>query len=162
LPHSTAVLVAPRRGSGNGHRTDFLGSGCRDSAFGTYRMASCFLCSVPGTAEALFTVYCQVRAPELHRSKPIGSPSALPFRGRFQVTSGLDQTACRYLFTFYSTALAVQFRPIPVRRNFCAWECKLTPADCTCQEGNTIGCIPSNDGLGAGMGTAFPHCLSSF
>src|SRR5579863_8203533 len=37
------------------------------------------------------------------------------------------------------------------------WDCKVTPADCTCQEGNTTGCIPSNDGLGAGLGPGFPH-----
>jgi len=53
---------------------------------------------------------------------------------------------------------AWEFRPIPVSRNFGAWDCKVTPADCACQEGNTIGCIPSNDGLGAGFGPRFPHC----
>ena len=41
------------------------------------------------------------------------------------------------------------------------WDCKLTPADCTCQEGNTTGCIPSNDGLGAWLRTDFPHCGKS-
>src|SRR5207302_9663221 len=30
------------------------------------------------------------------------------------------------------------------------WDCKVTPAYCTCQERNTIGCISSNGGLGAG------------
>ena len=44
---------------------------------------------------------------------------------------------------------------IPVRRNLCAWECKVTPADCACQEANTIGCIPSNDGLDAGLRCGF-------
>jgi hypothetical protein len=44
-----------------------------------------------------------------------------------------------------------------VRPNLCAWECKVTPAGCACQEGNTIGCIPSNDGLDAAFGTVFPH-----
>jgi hypothetical protein len=57
---------------------------------------------------------------------------------------------------FISTAW--EFRPIPVSRNFGAWDCKVTPAGSSCQEGNTIGCIPSNDGLGAGFGTRFPHC----
>jgi len=38
-----------------------------------------------------------------------------------------------------------------------AWDCKLTPADCACQERNTTGCIPSNDGLDAGLGTGFPQ-----
>ncbi len=51
-----------------------------------------------------------------------------------------------------------EFRPIPVSRNFGAWDCKVTPAGSSCQEGNTIGCIPSNDGLGAGFGPGFPHC----
>ena len=32
------------------------------------------------------------------------------------------------------------------------WDCKVTPANCVCQEGNTIGCISSNDGLDAGVG----------
>ncbi len=50
-----------------------------------------------------------------------------------------------------------QSRPIPVRRNFSAWDCKVTPARCACQEGNTIGCIPSNDGLDAGLAPGFPH-----
>jgi len=49
------------------------------------------------------------------------------------------------------------FRPIPVRRNSCARDCKVTPVYCTCQEGNTIGCIPSNDGLDARLGVGFPH-----
>src|SRR4051794_21734353 len=50
-----------------------------------------------------------------------------------------------------------EFRAIPVERNFCAWDCKVTPAGCACQEGNTTGCIPSNDGLDAGSGSGFPH-----
>jgi hypothetical protein len=40
---------------------------------------------------------------------------------------------------------------------FPAWDCKVTPVHCTCQEGNTICCIPSNDGLGAGLRPGFPH-----
>jgi hypothetical protein len=45
-----------------------------------------------------------------------------------------------------------------VRRNFRAWDCKVTPADSSCQEINTTGCIPSNDGLDAGFEPRFPHC----
>jgi hypothetical protein len=30
-------------------------------------------------------------------------------------------------------------------------DCKVTPAGCACQEGNTIGCISSNGGLDAGF-----------
>jgi len=51
--------------------------------------------------------------------------------------------------------------PIPVRRKLRAWDCKLTPADCACQERNTTGCIPSNDGLDAGLGTRFPHQIQA-
>jgi hypothetical protein len=40
---------------------------------------------------------------------------------------------------------------------FIAWDCKVTPAGCACQERNTIGCIPSNDGLDAGLRTGFPQ-----
>jgi hypothetical protein len=37
------------------------------------------------------------------------------------------------------------------------WDCKVTPPYCTCQEGNTIGCISSNDGLDAGVRIFFPQ-----
>jgi hypothetical protein len=36
-------------------------------------------------------------------------------------------------------------------------DCKVTPAGWACQEGNTTGCISSNDGLDAGLGVGFPH-----
>jgi len=74
--------------------------------------------------------------------------------GGRQVTSGWApyRLGCTTAFT------TLLFRPIPVRRNLCAWDCKVTPASCTCQEGNTIGCIPSNDRLDAGSGPCFPHC----
>src|SRR5579862_3479951 len=42
------------------------------------------------------------------------------------------------------------------------WDCKVTPAGCACQEGNTTGCIPSNDGLDAVLGTGFPHKRQGF
>jgi hypothetical protein len=45
-------------------------------------------------------------------------------------------------------------KPVPFPRGGASkvlWECKVTPAYCACQEGNTIGCILSNDGLGAGV-----------
>ena len=35
------------------------------------------------------------------------------------------------------------------------WECKLTPAYGTCQEGNTTGCILNNDGAYAGVADLF-------
>src|SRR5579864_6412337 len=58
--------------------------------------------------------------------------------GGRQVTSGWApyRLGCTTAFT------TLLFRPIPVRRNLCAWDCKVTPASCACQEGNTIGCIP--------------------
>ena len=44
-----------------------------------------------------------------------------------------------------------------------SWDCNVTPPYCSCQEGNTIGCISSNDGLDAGVREFFPqkeiHCL---
>jgi len=48
---------------------------------------------------------------------------------------------------------------VPASRhtNLCAWDCKITPAYCSCQEGNTIGCIPNNDGLGAPLSAGFPQ-----
>jgi hypothetical protein len=35
------------------------------------------------------------------------------------------------------------------------WDCKVTPAYCSCQEINTIGCIFNNDGLDAGVEFGF-------
>jgi hypothetical protein len=35
------------------------------------------------------------------------------------------------------------------------WECKVTPAYCACQGGNTIGCILNNDGLDSGSADLF-------
>ena len=56
----------------------------------------------------------------------------------------------RLLYSLLSSTTS-KFRLIPVRRNFMPWDCKVTPVDCTCQEGNTICCIPNNDGLDAGV-----------
>ncbi len=52
-------------------------------------------------------------------------------------------------------SLVYAFRLIPVRRKFVAWDCKVTPADCACQERNTTGCISSNDGADAGTMARF-------
>jgi hypothetical protein len=41
--------------------------------------------------------------------------------------------------------------PVPVEGFKGLWDCKITPPYCACQEGNTICCISSNDGLGAGV-----------
>ena len=83
------------------------------------------------------------------------APEPFSAYGGRRVTSG--RAPDRIVFPVLLSP-AWKFRPIPVRRNFCAWDCKVTPADCACQEGNTTGCIPSNDGLGAGLGSGFPHC----
>lgn len=77
------------------------------------------------------------------------SEALAPVLRRPQVTSGLGSTA--------GFAFTLEFRPIPVGWNSCAWDCKVTPVHCACQEGNTIGCIPSNDGLDARLGPCFPH-----
>ena len=127
------VLSRPGGGSGNGHRA-LQASGFRRSASG-------------------FAGGCLVlrfRAPGLRIWKP-GRLSLFLLR---RVPSHL------WLGTGPHPYLSVplwEFRPIPVRRNFRAWDCKVTPADCACQEGNTTGCIPSNDGLGAGFVPGFPH-----
>ena len=61
-------------------------------------------------------------------------------------------------------SLPAIFRLIPVRRKIHAWDCKVTPAGCACQEGNTTGCIPNNDGLDAGVRDGFstPRKTCSF
>src|SRR5579864_268087 len=129
-------LSRPGGGSGNGHRASFRNPAAsfRLPAFG-FR----FLVSAPGL---------RIRKP--------GRLDACTFLacGGRQVTSGWApyRLGC---ITAFTTLL---FRPIPVRRNLCAWDCKVTPASCACQEGNTIGCIPSNDGLDAGSVPRFPHC----
>src|SRR5579864_9789992 len=129
------VMSRPGGGSGNGHRASFRNPAAsfRLPAFG-FR----FLVSAPGL---------RIRKP--------GRLDACTFLacGGRQVTSGWApyRLGC---ITAFTTLL---FRPIPVRRNLCAWDCKVTPASCACQEGNTIGCIPSNDGLDAGSVPRFPH-----
>jgi hypothetical protein len=42
-------------------------------------------------------------------------------------------------------------------RNSGLWECNVTPVYGGCQEGNTIGCVSSNDGLDAGLVSFFPQ-----
>jgi len=54
------------------------------------------------------------------------------------------------VLTTLSTSPA-ETRLVPARQISKLWDCKVTPAYCACQEGNTIGCISSNDGLDAGM-----------
>jgi hypothetical protein len=41
------------------------------------------------------------------------------------------------------------------------WDCQVTPAYCTCQERNTIGCILNNDGLDAGLPVRFSTTRNS-
>jgi hypothetical protein len=127
------------------------------------------LSSRPGRGVGARPPHCiGFRLPEFRRPGPEGFTSpglrfrapGLPtwksrrlslFCGGRQVTSGLAPYRIVFLLPL------LRSRPIPVGRNFMPWDCKLTPVDCTCQEGNTTGCIPSNDGLGAGLGPGFPH-----
>jgi hypothetical protein len=89
----------------------------------------------------------QAAAPHLKSPAPGLSVCSL-------IESPLARSALRI-----SSLFVYQLRPIPVRRNFRAWDCKITPAYGACQEGNTICCTHSNDGLGAGMEAFFPHEL---
>ena len=73
---------------------------------------------------------------------------------RHQVTSGLTPSA---VISDCSLPYGWENRPIPVGRKFTLWECNVTPADCACQEINTICCISSNDGLDAGWLSFFPQ-----
>jgi hypothetical protein len=50
-----------------------------------------------------------------------------------------------------------RLRSIPVERNSVLWECNVTPVHGSCQEGNTICCVSSNDGLDAGLRSFFPQ-----
>src|SRR5579864_6152541 len=118
---------APGEGSGNGHRASFRNPA---TSFG-----------FPASASGVW-----------FRRRAYGSesPGACAFFDLRRAPSHLwpapDRLVC---------ITALLFRPIPVRRNLCAWDCKVTPASCACQEGNTIGCIPSNDGLDAGVQVTF-------
>lgn len=87
------------------------------------------------------------------RASRIRSRAPLPlFPARCQVTSGwASGRICVH---------SLEFRPVPAGRNSLLWDCKVTPARSACQGRNTIGCIPSNDGLGAGFGSCFPHGTS--
>ena len=125
-------MSRPGGGSGNGHRASF---GIRPPVFGFRRS---------GTGLRF-----------RRRAYGLGSPDACAFSGLRRAPShlwlGTGPPGLHYCI------YCLLFRPIPVRRKLCAWDCKVTPASCACQEGNTIGCIPSNDGLDAGSRPCFPH-----
>ena len=87
------------------------------------------------------------------RADESGCPTPEPFLTATEIESPLARNGTQGL-----THLRIP-SPFPWRRNSCAWDCKVTPVYCTCQEGNTIGCIPSNDGLDARLGLIFPHAL---
>jgi hypothetical protein len=92
---------------------------------------------------------------------PSGSPKpgiSLVSAARRQVTSACPARSVMLICSLVSLLLFSrfrEFRPIPVRRNFLLWDCKVTPADCVCQERNAICCIPNNDGLDAGLRLKF-------
>jgi hypothetical protein len=74
--------------------------------------------------------------------------------GRLLVTSGLGLPV-RASFTSLFVIKPATFPRGGVKKVL--WDCKVTPAYCACQEGNTMGCISSNDGLGAGVLDFFPQ-----
>jgi len=77
--------------------------------------------------------------------RQVTSPWRRPLSGSRTAVVLLPLFLCSHFGSYFR-----QFRPIPVRRNFQPWDCKVTPVPCACQEGNTICCISSNDGLDAG------------
>jgi hypothetical protein len=85
-------------------------------------------------------------APGLRIEKPGARMAELPVCG----TAGSPLAR-------WAGLLSSRFRAIPVERNSGLWECNVTPVYCTCQEGNTICCVASNDGLGAGLRSFFPQ-----
>jgi len=114
----------------------------------------CFLYLVvrPGggtgrTATALLITGFRFRAPDSGAGCLSFSIVFLPLRVWRRVTSGLAPSP---LFT-----APAEIRPVPARRISKPWDCKVTPAYCACQEGNTTGCILNNDGLGAGLRDSF-------
>ena len=121
---------APGGGSGNGHRTESA-SGVR----------------LPDQPETYFTLKVSGAGPTDLKSRRLSL--FLPAEGAESPLAG-HRTASLH-------CCSSKLRPIPVRRSFPAWDCKVTPADCACQEGNTIGCISNNDGLDAGLGPRFPQ-----
>ena len=121
------LLSRPGGGSGNGHRTSLL----RLRAVGSRSLK---------TASVRFG----------RRANGSGAGRLCP----------LFPAGCRVTSGWASGRICVhsqEFRPVPAGRNSLLWDCKVTPADCACQGRNTIGCIPSNDGLGARFELRFPH-----
>ena len=120
--------------SGHGHRTSQIG----------------FRLPQPGFRKDKSLMFSKSWAPG-SRIRNLTPPSLVSSRC-CRVTSGSSAAGS---FTLRNPS------PIPVRRNLLAWDCKVTPVYCACQEGNTIGCIPSNDGLDAGWRAGFPHVVPS-
>jgi len=79
---------------------------------------------------------------EAKRLAPLFFPERLPSHLWLEIAAGFP---------------SFELHPIPGGGILSAWDCKVTPAGCACQEGNTIGCIPSNDGLDAGLRPGFPQ-----
>jgi hypothetical protein len=132
---STSVLVAPRGRVGERPPHSISASGFRGSASGCWRLFG-----------------LRFLAPGLR----IWKPGRLSLCCRRRAPSHLWLGAGPRFAALRLTAFKIP--PHSREAEFGAWDCKVTPADCTCQEGNTTGCIPSNDGLDAGLGLGFPHC----
>jgi hypothetical protein len=135
---SSPISVALGGGSRNGHRTSLV------------RPFSTIVCAK--VSGAGFTDL-ETQAPE--PSCLLAECAESPLAGHW--TASFSAPLLQYCFSYCFG----KSRPIPVSRNFGAWDCKVTPVGCACQERNTTGCIPSNDGLDAGKSTDFPHCGKS-
>jgi len=134
------LLSCPGGGSGNGHRT-YSASGFRDSA-----------CGKP---EGYGAPGLRIQLPE-PKSRATHWLSA----GRHQVTSPWHRPLALYRLLSslaHFASLTSRIPPHSREAKFMPWDCKVTPVDCACQEGNTICCTPSNDGLDTGFDVSFPH-----
>jgi hypothetical protein len=100
----------------------------------------------------------------VHRGRVGGRPPRFLLLGSSQVSPFFVYvygTAPGHLWPGAEPALTALFgfirRMSPRSReaNSNLWDCKVTPAYCTCQEGNTTCCISSNDGRGAAVADRF-------
>ena len=134
------LLSRPGGGSGNGHRID-----CQLPVSGNRQSGK------PGGL--LSQQGSRLRAPDLRIRT---HEYRRPVRPMFAADKAKSPLAWRR--TAASADCSLPIRPHSREAGFfTAWDCKVTPARCSCQEGNTIGCIPSNDGLDTAFGPRFPH-----
>jgi hypothetical protein len=160
------LLSCPGEGRGNGHRTSF-------STGRTFRLPETHTRSLLASGLASLLSLTQSKAGfRVHklRRRTYFSKALIQalFSARIQVRiqearaphfGGGSGPSHLWLGAKPLRLLTAAFQIPPHSRGaeFTAWDCKVTPASCTCQEGTTIGCIPSNDGLDAGSRPFFPH-----